>query len=295
MSVMSMTGRGNGRAGDRTVRVEVEIGSVNRKQLDVALGLPRRLSPLESRIQACIRQRVSRGRITGEIRVEWSAAAQAAAVRVDEAAARARIAALRAVAKKLGLPDDLRASALLAMPDLVAMDGSTGDADALWPLVQKALNAALDGLCAMRRREGAVLARDLRTQLKILAGGIRAIAARAPKVVDVYRAALHRRLAEAWPGQDLASDERLIKELALFADRADIREELVRLDSHVRQAADLLQAGGEVGRPLDFLVQEMGREINTIGAKANDLEITRRVIASKTALERIREQAQNIE
>lgn len=114
-------------------------------------------------------------------------------------------------------------------------------------------------------------------------------------MAKAYRAALLRRLAAALPAADLAADERLLREIALFADKADITEELVRLDSHLAQAADLLAAGGPVGRPLDFLVQELGREINTIGAKANDVAITRRVVAVKTELERIREQVQNIE
>jgi uncharacterized protein (TIGR00255 family) len=117
----------------------------------------------------------------------------------------------------------------------------------------------------------------------------------APAVVAAYRAGLHRRLAAALPGTDLAADERLLKEVALFADRADITEEQVRLASHLAQAQGLLKAGGVVGRTLDFLVQEMGREINTIGAKANDGEIARRVVVFKAELERIREQAQNIE
>ena len=292
---MSMTGRGTGAAAGRLARVEVELSSVNRKQLDVDVGLPRFLASFESRVQELVQGRVSRGRVSGEIRVTWAEAAQAAGARVDLGLARATVAALRAAAKKLGLPDDLKASALLALPGLVSFEHGERDLEALWPAVRKALEAALAKLQAMRRKEGAALGRDLRGRLATLRTLAGEIAERAPGVAETYRANLLKRIGEALPGTDLAGDERLLKEVALFADKADVTEELVRLDSHFRQAAGLLKTGGVVGRALDFLVQEMGREINTIGSKANDGEIARRVVAGKAELERFREQVQNIE
>lgn len=292
---MSMTGRGAGAALGRLARVEVELSSVNRKQLDVDVGLPRFLASFESRVQELVQGRLSRGRVTGEIRVTWAEAAQASGARVDLGLARATVAALRAAAKKLGLPDDLKASALLSLPDLVSFDRGGRDLEALWPAVRKALEAALAKLQAMRRKEGAALGRDLRGRLATLRKDTAAIAARAPDVAEIYRANLLKRIAAALPGSDLAGDERLLKEVALFADKTDVAEELVRLDSHFRQADDLLKAGGVVGRALDFLVQEIGREINTIGSKANDGEIARRVVACKAELERFREQVQNLE
>ena len=295
MSLMSMTGRGTGAAAGRLARVEAELSSVNRKQLDVNVGLPRFLASFESRVQARIQQALSRGRVTGEIRVTWAEAARAAGARVDEGLARAQVAALRAAAKKLGLPDDLKASALLALPEVVSFERGAADSEALWPAVEKALAAALAALQAMRKKEGAALGRDLRARLRTLAALTAEIGARAPAIAEIYRANLLKRIGAALPGSELAGDERLLKEVALFADRSDLTEELVRLDSHLKQAGDLLKAGGVAGRTLDFLVQEMGREINTIGSKANDGEITRRVIAFKTELERIREQVQNIE
>ncbi len=295
MRVMSMTGRGTGAAAGRWARVEAELSSVNRKQLDVNVGLPRDLASFESRIQGRIQQVVTRGRVTGEIRVTWAAAAQAAGVKVDEGLAAAQVAALRRAAKKLGLPDDLKASLLMALPGVVAFEHRAADLDALWPVVDQALAAALGNLQRMRQKEGAALKRDLEARLKQLRALARAIGARAPGVAETYRANLLRRIGEALPGADLAGDERLLKEVALFADRSDITEERVRLDSHLAQAAALLKGGGVAGRTLDFLVQEMGREINTIGSKANDAEITRRVIDFKAELERIREQVQNIE
>ena len=295
MSLMSMTGRGAGAAASRLARVEAELSSVNRKQLDVNVGIPRFLASFESRVQERIQRALSRGRVTGEIRVTWAEAAQAAGVRVDEGLARAHVAALRGAAKKLGLPDDLKASALLSLPEVVVFEHRATDIEALWPVVEKALEAALAKLQAMRKKEGAALGRDLRARLKQLVGLVREIGMRVPAVAETYRENLLKRIAAALPGAELAADERVLKEIALFADRSDITEEQVRLDSHLVQAAGLLKTGSVVGRTLDFLVQEMGREINTIGSKANDGDITRRVIAFKTELERIREQVQNIE
>ena len=290
-----MTGRGAAAAAGRLARVEVELSSVNRKQLDVDVGLPRFLAAYESRVLELVQNRLSRGRVTGDVRVTWAEAAQAAGARVDLGLARAAVGALRAAAKKLDLPDDLKASDLLALPGLVALEHGERDLAALWPTVRQALEAALAKLQAMRKKEGAALGRDLRARLGILRKLAREIADRAPGVAETYRANLLRRIAAALPGSDLAADERLLKEVALFADKADVVEELVRLDSHFRQAEDLLKAGGVVGRALDFLVQEMGREINTVGSKANDAEIVRRVVAAKAELERFREQVQNVE
>ena len=284
-----MTGRGAGAATGSLARVEAELSSVNRKTLDIAVNLPRFLSSFEAPVQHQIRQALSRGRITGEIRVAWSPRAQAASVRVDEALARAHLAALRAAARRLRLPDNLQAADLLNLPDVLVLEHRSADVARLGPLLTKALAAALRNLQVMRRREGAALGRDLRRRFSALAAVTARIEARAPRVADAYRRALLDRLRDVLPGQPLAGDDRL------FADRADITEELVRLRSHLAQARGLLRTGGVAGRTLDFLVQEMGREINTIGSKANDGDITRRVIAFKTELERIREQVQNIE
>ncbi len=295
MSLMSMTGRGSGTAVNRLARVEVELSSVNRKQLDVNVGLPRPLAALESRVQGMVQQAVSRGRVTGDIRVTWMETGPASVIRVNERMARAQLDELRAVARKLKLPDNLQASVLMDLPGVVSFEREAGKPEELWPLVGKALGAALTRLQGMRRKEGAALRRDLLARLKELKSLAVVIGKRAPAVAAAYQENLLRRIGAAVPQSDLASDERLLKEVALFADRSDITEELVRLDSHLKQANSLLKAGGVVGRSLEFLIQEMGREINTIGSKANDGQITRQVIAYKAELERIREQIQNIE
>lgn len=295
MGIMSMTGRGTGTATGRRACVEVELSSVNRKQLDIQVGLPRRWGILESRVHRRIRQAVGRGRISGEIRIAGSDAPGSGSFRIHEPLARSRISALRKTAAALKLPDDLQASSLLVLPGVLSEETPLSDPEKLWPVVRRALDGALEGLCAMRRREGRALARDIRTRLKKLRTLTVAIGRRAPKVAPAWREALLRRLGEALPDTDWLKDERVLREVALFADRADITEEQVRLGSHLDQAGSLLDNGGEVGRKMEFLIQEMGREINTIGSKANDLALTRLVIEAKAELERIREQNQNME
>jgi len=295
MSVMSMTGRGTGTAADRVARVDVELSSVNRKQLDVNVALPRLWTSFESRVQECVQQVVSRGRITGEIRVTWADAGPASTMKVNERLARTHVNELRSVARKLKLPDDLSASVLMSLPGVVSFERDAGNSETLWPLLEKALSAALTRLQSMRRKEGIALRRDIQARLKTLKTRIGTIGKQAPAVAVIYRENLLKRIGAALPGPEWAGDERLLKEVALFADRSDITEEQVRLDSHLQQAGSLLKTGGVVGRSLEFLIQEMGREINTIGSKANDGQITRQVIAFKAELERIREQIQNIE
>jgi uncharacterized protein (TIGR00255 family) len=162
------------------------------------------------------------------------------------------------------------------------------------PAVREALAEALRGFAAMRAREGEALLVDFIQRGEILHRQLELIAARAPQVPELYRGQLHRRLREAGLDLDL-DDERVLREIALFADRCDIAEELTRLRSHFEQFAGLLRAEGEIGRRAEFLLQEIGREVNTIGSKANDLTISRAVLELKNELERIREQMANVE
>ncbi|NLB66709.1 MAG: YicC family protein [Lentisphaerae bacterium] len=294
-TVRSMTGRGAGAAADAWARVEAELSSVNRKSLDVAVQLPRFLAAHEGLLHQHIQRALTRGRVTGEVRVTWTRRARATAIQLDESLARAGVEALRATARILKLPDDLTASSLLELPDVLRVEQPAADIARLEPLLRKALDAALRDLQTMRRREGVALARDLRRRMTGLGAIVTRIQARAPRVTEAYRGALLERLARVLPGKTQPDDERILKEIALFADRSDITEELVRLRSHLAQARELLRNGGVIGRSLDFLAQEMMREINTLSAKANDGGITRETIAFKAELERAREQIQNIE
>jgi uncharacterized protein (TIGR00255 family) len=294
MSVRSMTGYGRGLATASGMRVEVEISSVNRKQLDVQLTLPQPLKLLESRIQDEIAKRVARGRVLAEVAVHESDRVRREAIRVNEKVAEAYVKAMRRTAARLGLRDDMGGALLAKLPGVLHYEPLDEDVDKIWPILAKALGKALDELLRMRVREGTNLLRDLTLRLDKLAEALAAIRRQAPKAADRYRVALRARLEKA--GLDvLAEKERLEREIVLFADKSDITEEIARLESHFAQARALLKSGEPSGRALDFLAQEMFREINTIGSKAGDATIAGRVVAFKAELERWREQVQNIE
>ena len=293
-SLRSMTGYGRGEASAHGIRVEMELNSVNRKQLEVRLNLPRSLASLESRMVEIIQTAISRGQVSGSVTVHVSEALRQKSLRVDRGMASAYVLELRKTARSLNLADDLNASLLLDLPGVVTYCGADQDVDYVWPVLEKALKAAMAQLVGMRSMEGNTLARDLNRRLVGLEKHLLAVKDEAPLVTTRYRAALQKRLTQAGVAMDV-NDPVVIRELAVFADRSDITEELTRLDSHLKQAHGLLKSKEPAGRTLDFLAQEMFREINTIGSKANEVRITRLVIEFKTELERIREQVQNIE
>lgn len=289
-----MTGYGRGAFSAGGLHVEVEISSVNRKQLDVLVNLPQALRLLESRIQDEVAKALSRGRVVVEVAVHDSGTFRGKAVRFNEELASQYLKVARTAAGHLGVKDDVTLSHLMSLPGVVHHESVDEDTHRIWPLLLKALREALSELLKMRSREGEALAKDLGRRLGGMRKELVAVLKRAPQVSDRYRAALHSRLQKA--GLDIAlDDERLMRELVLFAERSDISEETTRLDSHLRQAADLLKSKDPAGKPLDFLAQEMYREINTIGSKANDAGIAGHVVTFKTELERLREQVQNVE
>ncbi len=294
MSLKSMTGFGRGERAGQGVRIEVEAGSVNRKQFDARVALPRFLQALEPRLIALARQKVSRGQLSVTVRIAAADAKGHASGLLDETLAAERIDELRHVAKRLKLPDDLSASTLVALREAVQRDVGSLDPELIGPLVEQAFAQALDSLAAMRVAEGRALEKTMVAYLRELRTVASKIKARAPKVVAKYRTTLRQRLKSA--GIDCAPmDPVLAREVAVFADRADISEELDRLDSHFRQWETLTASDESHGRSMDFLCQEIFREINTVGSKANDAMVTRLVIQGKATLERMREQVQNVE
>ncbi len=293
MALKSMTGFGEGAATASGIRVAVELSSVNRKQLDININLPRNLVTLDAQVQRSIREEFSRGRVSGIIRVD-AADGSAESVKVNEKLAAQYVDRIRHAAEKLKLTDDLGSEAISRLPGVVTVEQDEMAADLVSEVLESALSKALKGLAKMRATEGKALEKDLRERIILLDDYVKAIRKLAPTVVSGYREKLFQRLEEAGL-DDLASDERIVKEVALFADRCDISEELTRLKSHMAQTRKLLRSTEPVGRTLDFLCQELFREINTVGSKANEVEITRHVVAFKTELERIREQVQNIE
>lgn len=288
----SMTGFGRASAALGAATVAVRVASVNRKALDLKISLPEAWSELEGPIADEVRKVAARGAV--QLRVELAAAGGAGEVDFDETAAAAWLGRLRAFAAAQGQPFVADAQTVAAVAGQFRRriePPSAADAQAA---VLGAVREALSAFAAMRAVEGAALKQDFDTRLDLLLEHIEAIATRAPEVVRSAREGLLRRLREA--GLELrVDDERVLKEVALFADRCDIAEELTRFRSHHAQLRKLLAGPGEVGRKAEFILQEMGREVNTTGAKANDYEIARRVIELKNELERIKEQIANVE
>ena len=295
MAIMSMTGFGRGEVCENGVKVVVELSAVNRKQFDCSFSMPRELASLESKLHALVHARVVRGYIKGLVTVASAGAEGGEAPGIDLAAVQAQIRALRAAAEKLGLADDLTASSLLRFPDVLRGSVLPADPLEIWPQAERATQSALACLEVMRQREGEALERDLRSRFAALKTVGGEIAQLAPAVPQAYKEILEKRLAELL-GPGCVVDPALIaREVAVFADRCDVSEELTRLSSHFVQVGKVLDEGGACGRTLDFLCQELFREINTTGSKANNADISRLVIGFKAGLEAIREQVQNVE
>ncbi|MFL6528440.1 MAG: YicC/YloC family endoribonuclease [Chthoniobacterales bacterium] len=288
----SMTGYGRGEAADDAAKFTVELNAVNRKQSEIVMNLPRDLTALEPRIREAINSKVSRGRINAALHVQ--SANGAAKLALDSELARSYHDAMRTLQKELSAPGEVTIGMVLQAPGVMRSPEQTFDAAKAWPAVEEALTRALAELVAMREREGKHLAKDLIHRLKSLRTLIKEVRVLHPNVAKRYRATLRERLAAA--GLDIAlDDERLLKEVAVFADRSDVSEELTRLETHLKEFAHHLRKNEPVGRTLEFMTQEIARELNTLGAKANDAQISQHVVACKAELEKIREQVQNLE
>jgi uncharacterized protein (TIGR00255 family) len=288
-----MTGYGRAEVVHAGRKFSVELNSVNRKQSDVVINLPRDLGELEPRIRQTINEKISRGRTNATIALH-SSPNGARNLALDTELARSYHEAMRALQKELNAPGEITISTILQAPGVMRFPEQALNAEEAWPAIDRALRGALSDLIKMREREGKHLAKDLIHRLKAIRRKLKEIHAFHPDVVKRYRAVLLDRIQKA--GLPIASDdERLLKEISFFADRADVSEELTRLESHLAQFAHHLRSKEPVGRTLEFITQEMFRELNTLGAKANDAAISQRVIACKAELEKIREQSQNLE
>ncbi len=288
-----MTGYGRGEIDHGGAKFSVELNSVNRKQSDIVVNLPRDLVELEPRIRKMINEEISRGR-TNVLVAYHDGANGARKLALDTTLARSYHEAMLALQKELNAPGEITIATILQAPGVMRFPEHSVDAEEAWPVLQRALAAALTDLIKMREREGKHLAKDLIHRLKVIRKEIKEVRALYPDVVKKYRSALLERIEKA--GLNLAiDDERLLKEVSFFADRADISEELTRLESHLAQFAHHLHKNEPVGRTLEFITQEIFRELNTLGAKSNDAAISQHVVAGKSELEKIREQIQNLE
>lgn len=285
---MTGFGRGLTTIGARTI--SVQVNSVNRRGLDLTMALPDAWESLESAVAEAVRQVVARGKV----HVAIEAGGGSGAREWDEAAIADTLDRLRDLAQSRDVPFAPSTDLLWEIANARGDEGELLDAKEAWPQLEEALGEAIRGLCGMRAREGEALLIDFLGRIAKLHSHIEAVAALAPQTVGTYRENLMQRLRAAGLELDV-NDERVLKEIALFADRADITEEITRLRSHLAQLKELLRSDGEVGRKAEFILQEIGREIHTIGSKANDLQISQRVIECKNELERVREQMANVE
>ena len=291
--IRSMTGFGAGRGEAGGEAVSVELRAVNAKFCEVKPRLPRELAPLELELVKALKGRIHRGVIDAFVRRE-AGGARGSTPRADLALAAAYAKALRELKDSLGLAGEPTVQDLAEMEGVISLGEEAPDLEAAASALQRALSAAMDALDLMRRREGEALARDLSARLDAIEKGAREVARLAPLQVDAVRERLSARIAELTRGVPL-DPARLAQEVALFADRTDVAEELTRLRSHLAQARDLVRSDAPAGRKLDFLVQELNREINTIGSKSQHAQIAATVVDLKAELERIREQVQNVE
>lgn len=294
MSVISMTGFGEASAVRGGITVHVEISSINRKQLDLSVNLPRSLQSLEVQLTGMVKQAVTRGRVAVTVQVSGSKGSSVAALSFNEPLAKSFLQSCRQSARILKLQGDLSISDLLRIPGVVVIEEAGADVAKVEPLLKKAAASALRDMLAAREREGKSLARDLTRRLGLMGKAVASLKRRAPRSVADHRAALAKRIAALAPSVTMDPD-RLEREVVLFADRSDVTEELTRLDSHLDQALVIMKGDGPSGKSLDFLAQEMLREINTIGSKSSDRVMAHAVVSLKTELERFREQVQNIE
>ncbi|HAI21791.1 MAG TPA: YicC family protein [Clostridiales bacterium UBA8153] len=288
----SMTGYGCGAAEIPGGRVTVELRSLNHRYGEVVIRLPRELSPLEDRVRALVKSRVHRGRVEVFLKLDLTMSGRC--VRVDRPLILSYYQALKELQELLQLPDPPGLGELLAVPALVSVCEQDIDLEGIWPGVESAVGQGLGALCAMRQREGAVLCAELAKRFDDIAGLVQEAAGLASTVVEHYRQKLQQRL-EAWLGGLALDEQRLAMEVALLADRSSIAEELTRIGSHLDQCRIALESPEPVGRRLEFLAQELHREVNTIASKSADVTLSRLVVELKSEVEKVREEVQNVQ
>lgn len=291
--IRSMTGYGRVSQSTATMDVVFEIKCVNNRFLDCSVRLPRIYGYLEEKIKKCIQASFSRGKIDVSLSITETAG-QNGEIQVDEALMENYLSALRLIRDRTGLRDDLTVTSLARMPDLLTRRQCDVDEDAVWseisPIVEKGVAACI----RMRETEGMALKNDLSANLDLIDGIAKKVETLSPVSIAKYKARLEDKIRETLADRQI-DEARLLTEVAIFADRIAVDEELTRLHSHIAQFRNMLESSAPVGRKLDFLTQEMNREINTTGSKCSELEITRLVVEGKGILEKIREQIQNVE
>ena len=291
--VRSMTGYGHAQKNLHGKDITVEIKSVNHKFFDFSARTPRGYSFIEDKIRSFVKERVARGKIDVYVSIV-NVDETAADVVLNESLAAGYVAALRELGAKFGLIDDISVSTVARYSDVFTVRKKTEDEDEIWADVSSVLDEAIGGFIAMREAEGVKLCDDVMSRMNSILAIVTKIEERSPQTLADYSARLRAKIEEL-KGDTAVDEQRLLTEIAIFADKIAVDEETVRLRSHFDQMSSMLSSGEAVGRKLDFIVQEMNREANTIGSKAQDAEIAHMVVEIKAEIEKIREQIQNIE
>jgi uncharacterized protein (TIGR00255 family) len=293
--VHSMTGYGHAEAILDGQKMVVEIKSLNHRFLEISLRIPASLSALEMEIKKKIAEPLLRGKIDATIRRDVQGSSENShPLALNLPLAQNYYNLLTQLKQSLGLKDDIRMEMIAAQKDIFLPVESFQDITALWQRLAMVLDEALAGLVDMRRREGEILVRDLSARLDLMALLLNGIEAKTPRVVLEYQKRLTDRVREMTSGL-MIDEARLSQEIAIFAEKSDITEEIVRFRSHLGQFQEMLNSEDAIGRKVDFLIQEMNREVNTIGSKSSDVDISKQVIEIKSELAKLREQVQNLE
>ena len=291
--IKSMTGFGRCEVSENDRKFTVEMKSVNHRYLDVNIKMPKKLNFFESSIRALLKDYIQRGKVDMFITYE-DMTENNVSVKYNKDIAGEYLKYLKEMAEEFGLDNDIRVSSLSRYPEVLTMEEQTIDEEGIWKTLEKAIKGAAEGFVETRIKEGENLRNDLISKLDGMLSHVDFIQERSPQIIAEYKQKLEDKVKDLLA--DVKVDEnRLLMEVTIFADKVCVDEEIVRLKSHIETTKATLQAGGSMGRKLDFIAQEMNREANTILSKANDLEISNRAIELKTEIEKVREQIQNIE
>ena len=289
----SMTGFGRGEAVGQGKKFTVELKSVNHRYSEVVLRIPKQLFSLEEKSRRLILERVFRGRVDGYVSMEQFTE-KMPTVKVDKALASSYYKAMGELLNQLGVVDSIRSDHIFSVPGVLSLEEPAEDAALWWPVLEQAIITAVDGLVEMRESEGKRLKDDLLVRLGMIMKMTSQVESRAPQVVEDYRNRITLKLQD-WLADSILDMNRVMAEVTIMAEKSSITEEIIRLYSHVVQASESLGGTEPVGRKLDFIIQEMNREINTIASKSGDIQISGYVVEIKSQLEKIREQVQNLE
>lgn len=293
--IKSMTGFGRAVEVLNGKSITVEIRSVNHRYYEVSSRVPRSYSFAEEKLKNLLKTKISRGKVEVSVLVQNTESSQPdEKIIMNREIVKAYVDALREVKDEFSLVDDLSLSAVMRLPDAFTVVKAEQDEEQMWLDLEKTANKALDNFIAMRENEGTRMKVDIAERLKTIESNVAVVEERSPKIVEEYRKRLYDRMCEVLDGKSV-DEGRILLEAGIFSEKTAVDEETVRLRSHIAQFRELLESGEPVGRKLDFLVQEMNRETNTIGSKVQDIEVTKIVVDQKSEIEKIREQIQNIE